>query len=73
VIVEHFSVVGNGTHGMSMSFYDVNRKVWRMVTSPDSGRTWIKQGDAATYGVTQRLRQRYRFVTRWDTPTIPCR
>jgi hypothetical protein len=35
VIVEHFSGGAGGTQGMSMSFYDVNRKAWRMVWNDD--------------------------------------
>jgi tetratricopeptide (TPR) repeat protein len=36
VIVEHFTGGSTGTHGMSISFYDVNRKVWRMVWNDDN-------------------------------------
>lgn len=36
VIIEHFNGGPGGTHGTSMSFYDVNRKVWRMVWNDDA-------------------------------------
>ena len=35
VIVEHFDGGPAGTHGTSISFYDANRKVWRMVWNDD--------------------------------------
>ncbi len=36
VIVEHFTSLTSGSVGMSMSFYDVNRRVWRMIWNDDA-------------------------------------
>jgi hypothetical protein len=38
VIVERWTSV-NGSAGMSMSFYDIHRKVWRMVWDDDSNQS----------------------------------
>jgi hypothetical protein len=38
VIVERWTSV-NGSAGMSMSFYDINRKVWRMLWNDDSNQS----------------------------------
>lgn len=38
VIVERWDGA-NGFHGMSMSFYDVNRRVWRMVWNGDDNQS----------------------------------
>src|SRR5206468_4971031 len=39
VIIERFSANGGMGGGMSMSFYDVNRKTWRMVWNDDSNQS----------------------------------
>jgi len=45
-IVEHWtSAAPNGGGGMSLGFYDVNSKAWRMVWIGDDGRSNDLQGD----------------------------
>jgi len=36
-IVERWDAIASGIHGMSISFYDTNRRAWRMVWIADDG------------------------------------